>query len=126
MVGIVNLRSSLVRLLPTDTSASYLHAEPEFLMIEANGIFEKTPQIRHGEWGDTLSGSFDSLSGASLIHARSGGQVLKFRLPKPQRRRTSMAKKLRYMSKIAAIFARTDNTRLSCTQPIANLPMARL
>ena len=36
------------------------------------------------------------------------------------------AKKLRYMSKIAAIFAGADNTRLSCTQPIANLPMAGL
>jgi len=39
---------------------------------------------------------------------------------------TSRAKKLRYMSKIAAIFARADNTRLSCTQPIANLLMACL
>ena len=39
---------------------------------------------------------------------------------------TSMAKKLRYMSKIAAIFARADNTHLSCTQPIANLLMACL
>ena len=38
----------------------------------------------------------------------------------------SMAKKLRYMSKIAAIFARTDKTRLSCTQPIANLRAACL
>jgi hypothetical protein len=35
--------------------------------------------------------------------------------------RTSMAKKLRYMSKIAAIFARADTTHLMCTQPIANL-----
>src|SRR6478609_596396 len=39
---------------------------------------------------------------------------------------TSVAKKLRYMSKFAAIFARTDNTHLSCTQPIANLLVARL
>jgi hypothetical protein len=39
---------------------------------------------------------------------------------------TSMAKKLRYMSKIAAIFSRADNTRLSCTQPIANLRTAGL
>ena len=38
----------------------------------------------------------------------------------------SMEKKLRYMSKIAAIFSRADNTRLSCTQPIANLTMACL
>jgi len=37
-----------------------------------------------------------------------------------------MAKKLWYMSKIAAIFATTDNTHVSCTQPIANLLMARL
>jgi len=37
---------------------------------------------------------------------------------------TSMAKKLRYMSKIAAIFARTDNTPLSYTQPIWNLLVA--
>jgi hypothetical protein len=36
------------------------------------------------------------------------------------------AKKLRYMSKFAAIFARSDNTQLSCTQPIANLPTACL
>jgi hypothetical protein len=34
---------------------------------------------------------------------------------------TRMTKKLRYMSKIAAIFSRSDNRRLSCTQPIANL-----
>ena len=33
-------------------------------------------------------------------------------------------KKLRYMSKIAAISPRTDNTQLSCTQPVANLLMA--
>jgi hypothetical protein len=39
---------------------------------------------------------------------------------------TSMAKKLRYMSKIAAILATTDNTQLSCTQPIANLLTAFL
>ena len=32
-------------------------------------------------------------------------------------------KKLRYMSKFAAIFVGSDNTRLSCTQPIANLLM---
>jgi len=38
----------------------------------------------------------------------------------------STAKKLRYMSKFAAIFARNDNTCLSCTQPIANLLTARL
>jgi hypothetical protein len=37
-----------------------------------------------------------------------------------------MEKKLRYMSKITAIFAGADNTHLSCTQPIANLLMARL
>jgi hypothetical protein len=37
---------------------------------------------------------------------------------------TSRAKKLRYMSKIAAIFATADNTHVSCTQPIANLRMA--
>jgi hypothetical protein len=37
-----------------------------------------------------------------------------------------MAKKLRYMSKIAAIFVTADNTQPSCTQPIANLLMARL
>jgi hypothetical protein len=36
----------------------------------------------------------------------------------------SMAKKLRYMSKIAAIFFGTGNTQLSCTQPIGDLPMA--
>ena len=36
------------------------------------------------------------------------------------------AKKLRYMSKIASIFATTDNTHLSCTQPIWNLPVACL
>jgi hypothetical protein len=39
---------------------------------------------------------------------------------------TSMAKKLRYMSKIAAIFVRADNTRLNCNQPIRNLPTACL
>jgi hypothetical protein len=39
---------------------------------------------------------------------------------------TSMAKKLRYMSKIAAIFTRSDNTHLICIQPIANLLMACL
>ena len=39
---------------------------------------------------------------------------------------TSVAKKLRYMSKFAAIIVRTDNTHVSCTQPIANLPMACL
>jgi hypothetical protein len=39
---------------------------------------------------------------------------------------TSSSKKLRYMSKIAAIFPRTDNTHLSCTQPIANLLIASL
>jgi hypothetical protein len=38
----------------------------------------------------------------------------------------SMAKKLRYMSKIAAIFGTADHTHLSCTQPIANLALARL
>jgi hypothetical protein len=35
------------------------------------------------------------------------------------------AKKLRYMSKIAAIFGKGDKTPLICTQPIANLPMVR-
>jgi len=35
----------------------------------------------------------------------------------------SRAKKLRYMSKIAAIFFRSDNTHLLRTQPIANLPV---
>jgi hypothetical protein len=44
-------------------------------------------------------------------------------VPVPQERG---AKKLRYMSKIAAIFARSDNTRLSCTQPIGNLVLVRL
>jgi len=39
---------------------------------------------------------------------------------------TSMAKKLRYMSKIAAIFGTADNTHLSCTQPIASLLFACL
>jgi hypothetical protein len=39
---------------------------------------------------------------------------------------TEQGEKLRYMSKIAAIFATTDNTHVSCTQPIANLPMACL
>jgi hypothetical protein len=39
---------------------------------------------------------------------------------------TSRAKKLRYMSKIAAIFVRADNTHLMCTQPIPNLLMACL
>jgi hypothetical protein len=43
-----------------------------------------------------------------------------------QRCQTSMEKKLRYMSKIPAIFAGADNTHLSCTQPIGNLPMACL
>ncbi len=38
----------------------------------------------------------------------------------------SMAKKLRYMSKITAIFAAADNTQLSCTQPIPNPLMASL
>jgi len=38
----------------------------------------------------------------------------------------SMAKKLRYMSNFAALFSRTDNTQLSCTQPITNLRTARL
>jgi hypothetical protein len=38
----------------------------------------------------------------------------------------SMAKKLRYMSKITAIFVKSDNTHLSCTQPIANLLTACL
>jgi hypothetical protein len=37
-----------------------------------------------------------------------------------------LAKKLWYMSKIAAIFARADNTHRMCTQPIANLPTVRL
>jgi hypothetical protein len=37
----------------------------------------------------------------------------------------STAKKLRYMSKIAAIFGKGDKTPLICTQPIANLPMVR-
>jgi len=37
-----------------------------------------------------------------------------------------MVKKVAVMSKIAAIFARADNTQLSCTQPIANLLMACL
>jgi hypothetical protein len=35
-------------------------------------------------------------------------------------------KKLRYMSKIAAIFAASYNTQLICTQPIENLTTARL
>ena len=35
-------------------------------------------------------------------------------------------KKLRYMSKFAAIFAASDNTQLMRTQPIANLRMACL
>jgi hypothetical protein len=39
---------------------------------------------------------------------------------------TSTAKKLRYMSKFAVIFFRSDNTHLNCTQPIANLLMVRL
>jgi nickel-dependent lactate racemase len=34
---------------------------------------------------------------------------------------TISTKKLRYMSKIAAILVASDNTRLNCTQPIANL-----
>jgi hypothetical protein len=37
-----------------------------------------------------------------------------------------MAKKLRYMSKFAMIFAASDNTQLMRTQPIANLLVARL
>jgi hypothetical protein len=36
------------------------------------------------------------------------------------------AKKLRYMSKFAAIFATSDNTQLMCTQPIVDLLTARL
>jgi hypothetical protein len=36
------------------------------------------------------------------------------------------AKKLRYMSKFAAIFFTSDNTQLMCTQPIVNLLRARL
>jgi hypothetical protein len=39
-------------------------------------------------------------------------------------RHKSMTEKLRYMSKIAAIFVRADNTQLSCTQPIPSLLMA--
>jgi hypothetical protein len=39
---------------------------------------------------------------------------------------TRTAKKLWYMSKFAAIFAKSDNTQLRCTQPIANLHMAYL
>jgi hypothetical protein len=39
---------------------------------------------------------------------------------------TNRTKKLRYMSKFAAIFATSDNTQLSCTQPIANLLTACL
>lgn len=39
---------------------------------------------------------------------------------------TSIAKKLRYMSKIAAIFSASDNTQLNSTQPIGNLPTARV
>jgi hypothetical protein len=38
----------------------------------------------------------------------------------------SLCKKLRYMSKIAAISGRADNMHLSCTQPIAILMTARL
>jgi hypothetical protein len=37
-----------------------------------------------------------------------------------------VAKKLRYMSKIALIFATSDNTHSSCTQPIVNLLKAGL
>jgi hypothetical protein len=36
------------------------------------------------------------------------------------------AKKLRYMSKIAAIFSRSDNTHWICAHPIANLLIACL
>jgi hypothetical protein len=35
-------------------------------------------------------------------------------------------KKLRYMSKIAAVFSTSDNTQLNCTQPIGDLLMMSL
>jgi hypothetical protein len=38
----------------------------------------------------------------------------------------AVAKKLRYMSKIVAIFFGAGNTQLSCTQPIGNLLMSRV
>jgi hypothetical protein len=40
------------------------------------------------------------------------------------RHHKSIGKKLRYMSKFAAIFSVSDNTQLMCTQPIRNLLMA--
>ena len=57
-----------------------------------------------------------------LLRSQLGSTSVQAGVPVPH----ELAKKLRYMSKIAAIFFRSDNTHLMRTQPIVNLLMACL